>query len=296
MKKIKLNLTRTIKKFEMSTKKNTISELSGKYLSLFKGKGLEFTGYRKYTDADDSDEIDWKASLRAGETMIKVMEEERNTRVYFLFDVGNSMLFASTDKLKCEYGAEVIATLSFEILKAGDNAELIMFSDKINKIVPLHSGSRQYYRFVKELSNPENYGGNFDFTKILKFINGYIPRNSIVILVSDFIGLDEKWVLYFRIAAKKFDFIFSIMVRDPVDNEMPTDTGQITLEDPYSKTKLLVDPDYMGTSYNQKSKNIKERVKENLLKSGCDTLELITTKPFEKEISHFFLRSMRKWR
>jgi uncharacterized protein (DUF58 family) len=296
MKKLKLNLKPTIKKFELSARKNTLSELSGKYLSLFKGKGLEFAGYRTYTYADDSEEIDWKASLRAGETLVKLMEEERNTKVYFLFDVGNSMLFASTNQLKCEYGAEVIASICFEILKAGDNAELIMFSDKINKIVPSRTGAEQYYRIVKELSNPLNYGGNFDFTQILKYVDGYIPENSIIIIVSDFIGLDNNWMTYFRIAAKRFDLVFAIMIRDPVDNNMPEDTGQIALEDPYSKTKLLVDPDGVSDSYAQRSYSIKQKIKEELLKCGCDTLELVTNKSFERELSKFFVRSMRKWR
>lgn len=296
MKKLKLNLKPTIKKFEISTKKNTISELSGKYLSLFKGKGLEFAGYRTYIDTDDANEIDWKASLRAGETMVKVMEEERSIRIYFLYDVSNSMLFASTQKLKCEYGAEVIASLCFEILKAGDNAELIMFSDRINHIVPLRSGTTQYFRIIKELSDPLNYGGNFDFAKILKYVDSYIPTNSIIIFVSDFIGLDDTWKTYFRIAAKRFDLMFAIMIRDPVDNDLPEDTGQVALEDPFSKTKILVDPNGLYLSYASKSKEIKGNVKEELLKYGCDTLELMTNKPFDKEISKFFARSMKKWR
>ena len=67
------------------------------------------------------------------------MKEERNIKVFFLFDVSDSMLFASVDKLKCEYGAEVIASLFSAILWAGDSTGLFMFSDEIVKVLPAES-------------------------------------------------------------------------------------------------------------------------------------------------------------
>jgi uncharacterized protein (DUF58 family) len=296
MKELKLNLKPMVKKFEIFTKKNTISELSGNYTSLFKGKGLDFAGYRQYTHIDDASDIDWKASIRSGQTLIKVMEEERNSKIFFLFDVSNSMLFASHNKLKCEYAAEIVASLSFTILRAGDSVGMAMFSDEINKIMPLSMGPGHYYNMIKELSNPVNYGGNFDLGKTLKFVNEYVERNSVLILVSDFIGLNSEWKSHFKIAAKKFDFLFLIMVRDPVDNKLPDDTGQITLEDPFSETKLLVDPQMLSASYNSRSSELKNKAKAEFKKAGVDILELETDKSYEKEIANFFVRGRKKWR
>ena len=296
MKRLKLDLKPMMKKFEIFTKKNSLSELSGDYMSLFKGKGLDFAGYRDYTHLDDSGDIDWKASLRSDKLLIKKMEEERNAQVFFLFDVSNSMLFASTNKLKCEYGAEIVASLSSAILRAGDSVGIAMFSDTVNKILPLSMGPQHYYKVIKELSNPVNYGGNFDFGKVLKFLNTYLTKNSIVVVVSDFIGLDNTWRSHFKIASKKFDFLLLIMVRDPVDNALPEDSGQITLEDPFSKSKLLIDPNMMYKTYNLRAKEIKLKIKKEFLLAGCETLELITNKPFEKEISNFFVKARKKWR
>ena len=93
-----------------------------------------------------------------------------------------------------------------------------------------------------------------------------MERNSVIILISDFIGLDTSWREHFKIAAKKFDFLFLIMVRDPVDNKMPDDTGQITLEDPFSETKLLVDPQMLSKSYNNRSSELKNKAKAETMK------------------------------
>jgi uncharacterized protein (DUF58 family) len=296
MKQLKLNLKPMVKKFEIFARKDTISELGGNYKSLFKGKGLDFSGYRDYTNTDNSDDIDWKASLRSDKLLIKIMEEERNSQVFFLFDVSNSMLFASINKLKCEYAAEIVASLSFAILRAGDSVGVVMFSDKVNKILPLSMGPQHYYKIIKELSNPSNYGGNFDLGKVLKFLNSYLPRNSVVVIISDFIGLDNSWKTHFKIASKKFDFLLLLMVRDPVDNILPEDTGQITLENPFGAERLLIDPNMMSKTYNLRSKQVKEKIKDEFKATGCDTLELVTNKPFEKEISNFFVRARKRWK
>jgi len=296
MKKLKLDLKPMVKKFEVFAKKNTISELGGNYMSVFKGKGLDFAGYREYTHQDDSNEIDWKATLRANQTLIKKMEEERNIKVFFLFDVSDSMLFASTKKLKCEYGAEIVAALSFGVLSAGDSVGIAMFSDKTNKLIPLNMGPQHYYRIIKELTDPSNYGGKFSFGNVLKFLNTYLPSNSIVIVVSDFIGLGNTWRTHFRIASKKYDFLFLVMVRDPVDNQLPLDTGQITMQDPFSTTKLLVDPNLMAQAFQSRSSEIKQKIKVDFMKQGCDTLELLTTESFERKISGFFGRARKRWR
>lgn len=296
MKKLKLNLKPMISKLEVFTKKETMSELSGGYASFFRGKGLDFEGYRKYTLKDDSRDIDWKASLRSKELLLRIMKDERNLRVFFLFDVSDSMLFASVDKLKCEYGAELIASLCFAILRAGDSVGLVMFSDGIVKILPVKSGIQHYYDIIKSLSNPELYGGKFNFAKVLKFLNSYLPRNSIVITISDFIGLDNRWIPHFKIATKKFDFLLVIMVRDPVDNNFPKDTGQAVIEDPFSLNKLIIDPNLIKKEYDDSSRKIKEKIKREFSKVRCETIELLTNKEFEKPLLRFFVEGGKKWR
>jgi uncharacterized protein (DUF58 family) len=296
MKELKLNLKPMIKKLEIFSRKDTISELSGSYRSVFKGKGLDFEGYRKYFLEDDSKDIDWRASLRSPDLLVKIMNEERNLRVFFLFDVSDSMLFSSVDKLKCEYAAETIASLCFAILRAGDSAGMVMFSDRIVSMLPPKAGTAHYYEIIKSLSNPELYGGKFDFTKVLKFLNSYLPRNSVVIVVSDFIGLDKLWMPYFKIATRKFDYLLTIMVRDPVDDSFPLDTGQAVIEDPFSSSKLVIDPNLIKREYDDTSRRIKENIISEFLKLKCSTIELVTDKPFEKKLTRFFMEAKGKWR
>ena len=141
MEELKLNLKPLIKKLEVSTKRGFIDILTGSYKSSFKGKGLDFEGYRSYISGDDASLIDWKATLRSQDLLIKVLTEERNVNIIFLVDVSSSMSFASIDKLKNEYAAELVASLSFAAIQAGDSVGLVMFNDKITSANKRVSGS-----------------------------------------------------------------------------------------------------------------------------------------------------------
>ena len=73
MKELKLNLKPMISKLELHTKREVMGELEGNYVSFFIGKGYDFEGYRKYTLHDDSRDIDWKASMRSRDLLMRIM-------------------------------------------------------------------------------------------------------------------------------------------------------------------------------------------------------------------------------
>lgn len=295
MKEIKLDLTPLIKKLEIFTKRGAMGEFSGEYKSVFKGRGLEFEEYRHYDPGhDDASKIDWKASLRAGEILIKVLIEERNLNVFFLFDVSNSMLFSSTPKLKCEYAAELVASLGFAVLQTQDSAGLAMFSDDIVYTLKPNIGAKQYFLITKALSNPQFYGRGFDFEKALKYIIGYLKRDSLLFIVSDFLGLHGGWKKYLEIAAGKFD-VLAFMIRDPIDNEMPKGVGQVVISDPFSHQDLLLDPDMVLEHYAAETKRQREFIKNAFGQVDTDLVELVTDQEFITPILRLFeMRGRRK--
>ena len=294
MEELKLNLKPLIKRLEVSTKKGFTGILTGSYKSMFKGKGLDFEGYRNYDVGDDASMIDWKATLRSQDLLVKILIEERNVNVVFLVDVSSSMSFASVEKLKNEYAAELIASMSFAAIRAGDSVGLVMFTDRIVKLLPPTMGNKQYFMIIKALSDPKLYDGKFDFIKIINDLMGSIKRGAIVIIISDFIGLNKGWEKYLRAISEKFEVI-GIMVRDPRDYEMPADVGQVVVSDPYSEKEILIDAAAVKKEYESSVKEQIKHIKETFIKSKSEFLELRTDKPFLHDIINFFLmRTKRK--
>ncbi|MFH1133613.1 MAG: DUF58 domain-containing protein [Nanoarchaeota archaeon] len=295
MKEIKVKFAPLVKQLEVQAKKNLItSGFTGQYRSAFKGSGLEFDGYRRYDQSDDAKLIDWKATLRSGQLMVREFVQERQLETWFVFDVSSSMCFASTEKLKCEYSAEFIAALTFAIIQGGDGAGLIMFSDRIVFQLNPAIGARQYYMITKALSNPQLYEGEFDLDKMLRWLNQFVKRNSTVVIVSDFIGLEGDWRRQLAVAGQKFELI-GVMIRDPRDQYLP-DVGQVVISDPFTSREMVVDTKKVKKEYEANARAQVEEFREAFKKSGGDLLILLTDKEFVNPLKEFFAWRKVKWR
>ncbi|MBN2101504.1 MAG: DUF58 domain-containing protein [Candidatus Aenigmarchaeota archaeon] len=288
MVRLNIEVVELAKKLEILIKILINTQVASKYRSVFKGQGLEFEDYRKYLTTDDAKIIDWKASIRANELMVKEFKEERNLNTYILLDTSYSMIFGSTEKLKAQYAAEVAASLSYFVLKSGDNVSMTMFNDKIAQFVPPDCGDKQFYLILNFLANADVYEAGYDLENAIDFVMKTMPRRGLLIIISDFIGLEGEWDKSLKVAGKKFD-VLGIMVRDPRDNEL-IKTGNIVLQDPMSDELTIINTGKIKDKYSEYTKNEKKFIKETFSKSNADLLDLNTDEDFIKPIIQFLLR------
>jgi uncharacterized protein (DUF58 family) len=283
--KLMMNFPRVISEFENAMHRFPVKKIL--YKAVFRGKGLEFDSYRKFEDGDNADLIDWRASLRANNLLIKKYIEERNLDVYFLVDVSNSMLFGSGSKLKAEYSAELVAALSHLIISSGDRVGLIMFSDKISKVLPPSSSKNQFALFAKYLSDSELYGGGFNLEMAIEHVLRTVRSEyTIFIVVSDFIKVRRDIDLRMRMLGSRFE-VMSVMVRDPLDEHLPNIKHQIAVQDPYSGRQMILDPSIAAEKYREQVVRQKGVLKDLFRRANIDLLELNTSKPFAIPVSSF---------
>lgn len=287
MEKLKIDVSEIIKRLDIVTKGLVTTKLIGNYRSVFKGHGLEFEGFEDYTSDKDSTLIDWKSTKKANKLLIKEFKEERNLSLFFLIDVSSTMVCSSIPKLKSEYAAEFVASLSYVMLNAGDSVGFALFSDRLIKRLPPARTSHQFYAILKNLANPLFYGGGYDLAKALKFAISFAEKGSILIIVSDFIGLKKDWQRYLEVAANKFDVI-GVMIKDPTDAVLPEDTHRVMLEDPISGRQLVIIPNQIRERYGEYVRIQKALIRRAFLNSSCDFMELFTDKPFIGELIKFF--------
>lgn len=292
---LNVNVPQAMREFEIAIRKMVITRIIGHYKSIFRGKGLEFDRYAPYTPLDDATRIDWKASARANELLMKEYVEERDLQIFFLVDVSNSMIFGSTAKLKNEYTLEMTAALANFILKEGDRVGFALFNDRIVKEKMPATGSRQLHLFVRTLLDPDIYGGNFDLDNILKFLTRRLPDSIVLLIIfSGFIG-PRNWARSLKILSQKFEVI-GVMVSDPRDRTLPAVSQQIVLEDPYSGKTLLVDPALIKAAYEKYARAQQQQVEEMFTHARADFVMIPTEKSFAGPLVNFFKRRARKWR
>jgi len=279
MKEIQIDTSKLIRRIEGILKNLAEARIMSRYRRIFLGKGLEFMNYRSYTELDDSSRIDWKSSMRANKLLIREYKEERELDVYILLDVGYTMIFSSTEKLKNELAAEIAAAISHLVIKSDDKIGLIMYSNKIKKEI-LPSNSRdQFFIVLRALSDKEYYGGKSSLKLVIEHLMRLSKRKSLIVIISDFLNLDRDWEEPIKVAKEKFDIIL-IILRDKRDEVLPRNIGNVLLKDPNTQKELLVDPNQISKDYEHFNIIKKQQLIHAFKKYGLDYIDMKTDEDF----------------
>lgn len=295
MRRLLIDVTPVIEALELTTKSLLGGQLIGSYKSRFKGKGIEFDGYSEYNPNEDADMIDWRASTRANKLLTREYSEERNLNILFLVDVSNSMIYTTGKKLKAEYAGELVISLSFLMLRTSDQVGFALFSDKIIKEHAPQAGLTEYYRIIDTLLDSQNYGGGYDLDKGLEFAFTYMKPGSMIILVTDFIGLKPNWQERLRVNSRRFDII-TFMIRDPADSIMPKSTRGVILKDPFSNKRIHIHGEKAREKYSEYVKQQEKSIEEFFTRLGISFLRLDTSKSFVEPVIKFFKARKSKWK
>ncbi|MGM5481378.1 MAG: DUF58 domain-containing protein [Nanobdellota archaeon] len=294
LKKLNLDFDSHHPNIEIVGRRDVLSRsVEGSWATSFKGQGMEFTGYRAYTYSDDASLIDWRASLRAKETLVREFEEFKNFKVVFFLDVSNSMLFTTTDKLKAEYGAELIYTLSQSAAKAGDAIGLVMCSDKLIASIEPSFGKGIRYQFERILSDPKNYGGVKDFKRSVLELNSILADSAIIIMVSDFLGLPDDWQEYLSLLSMRHH-VMGVMLKDKRDRDFSDLSGQFVLKDPNSNESKYIDIKHYEKEYKRQARAHEKYVRGVFKKLRSDCTLILNGEPYDKSLTRFFEELSRK--
>ena len=295
--RLKVDIVQIIRKIEAITKRIAQTRTLGEYISVFRGAGFEFEGYKPYTADIDASKIDWKASVKSKQMLVKVYREIRELQIYFVLDISESMIFGSQDKLKNECAAEFVLALAYTILNAGDSVGLITFSDNVKHYKKAAKGIRQFYNLARIVVDPTIYGGGYNLVTAEDFALNFITkRHSVVIIVSDFYGAKGiAWQKKLRLMGSKFDTI-CMMVRDPRDTTLPSDVGEVMVEDPYTGERQLIHSALMKQKYEAIAKRQDRELLNIFKQSNVDVMRLGTDQPLYGALVNFFELRRRKVR
>ncbi len=292
MEKLK-DILKNIKKIEINTKKAVEGLLSGEYRSAFKGRGIEFSEVREYVPGDDVRVIDWNVTARFNMPFVKEFIEERNLDVYIVFDVSASGEFGY-EKSKKEVGIEAVASIMFSALKNNDNVALCLFTEKVEKYIPLGKGKKHILRILEELIrfNSESKGTNVG--RALAYMSKIARRRGIIFVISDFISPEfEKEI---KILKNRHDVIL-INLLDMREEELP-DIGYILLEDEETGEQIFVNTrdENFRKFYSYKVRERRKEFYKSMKRLGIDVVELRTDRPFYVALKRFFEFRKRRMR
>ncbi|MDD5021263.1 MAG: DUF58 domain-containing protein [Endomicrobiaceae bacterium] len=283
---LKSEILSKIKKIELRSKKLVDDVFSGKYHSVFKGQGLEFSEVREYVPGDDVRRISWSVTARKNKAYIKKYDEEREQTVIFIVDLSASGQFGSTNITKNELIAELTAVLAFSALKNNDKAGLLTFTDIIEQYIPPKKNRKHILKLIDIILSykPQNKQTNIE--NALRYFNKLCKRKALVFLISDF--QDKNFDQILKATANKHDLV-CIKISDPKEQMIPK-KGMFMLQD--TETGKLINIDFTSKEVQREYyKNLKKHTDylDEIFKSAkLDVIDIFTDKPYISELIKFF--------
>lgn len=212
--------------------------LSGQYMSVFKGSGLEFDEVQPYQEGDDERQIDWNVSARTGHLHIKRFVEERELSVFLLVDTSSSMFFGSRNHLKTDLMLEFCALMTFSAIRSNDRVGLLTFDAGIRTFLPPQKGRRHALRILRELMIPPGLDlRQSNLHAALRYLNHVLHRRGIVFILSDFLETGSLFPL--KVLSRRHDCV-AVLLQDPLDLSLPA-AGLVAVRDPERGEQMLVD-------------------------------------------------------
>ena len=144
-------IAQAVKRIQFVTGRQVSDVMAGAYLSVFKGRGMEFDEVRPYVPGDDVRSIDWNVTARTGEPHVKRFVEERELTVMLLVDVSASQDFGSGRRSKLEAAVELSALLAMSAVENGDKVGLLLFHGGADLYIPPRKGGKHALRVVREV-------------------------------------------------------------------------------------------------------------------------------------------------
>ena len=282
-----------IRKLEIRTKGLVNNIFGGEYQSAFKGRGMEFSEVREYTYGDDVRQIDWNVTARNDIPYIKIFEEEREQTLILCVDISPSGFFGSRSQTKMELAIEICAVLAFSAIKNGDKAGQVLFSEKIEKVVPPKKGRTHVLRLIRELYTTKPSGSSTSIANSLSYVNRLLNRRAIVILASDF--QDQNFEKEHRITGRKHDLV-NLVINDKLEEELP-DIGVVPLTDAETGEQTIVDTSSkkVREAYRANVMEHKEKLKDYFIRNKMDSVDVYTNQSYIRPLVNFFQRRISRF-
>lgn len=258
----------------------------GQYHSAFKGQGMTFSEVRPYQFGDEIRRIDWNKTARFREPFVKVMEEERELTMMLLVDISASMNYGTKTQLKREFVAEIAASLGFSAAGNNDKVGLILFADKVYKVIPPKKGRKHILAIISTILSTDYVPAESKIDAALEYMMSVFKKRSLLFMLSDFEDTYDVKIL--RVASRKHQLL-GMRIFDDKDVEIP-DVGYTLFQDSETGKQIWANTSSARWRYEfaEKQKQKVRRLEEDFENSSANLMSINTGEDYSKILYQYF--------
>ena len=278
------NAERLLQRLEWRVIKRLDGLLQGDYRTLLRGTGIDLADLREYQLHDDVRHIDWNVTARLDTPHVRVFTEDREMTAWFLLDLSPSVDFGPPGQTKRDQLTGFVAVLSRLLTRHGNRVGAILHGQSSrDTVLPAGTGRRHVLQLMHHLQRPASAaaqpaaapGGLTQLHLLLQKAHGFLRRRSAVFVVSDFMSA-PGWERALAQLSRRHDVV-AVRLLDPLELELPN-VGLVWMRDPETGEQLHVDTrsPAFRRRYARLAAERETQLRDGLMRSGADTLELAT--------------------
>ncbi|SCL28222.1 Uncharacterized conserved protein, DUF58 family, contains vWF domain [Micromonospora nigra] len=158
--------------------------IAGTQVTRGRGQGTEFDTLREYVVGDDVRSIDWRASARRADVMVRTWRPERDRRVVCVLDTGRTSAVRVGDLPRLDTAIDAALLLTALAGRAGDRVDLLA-ADAVLRASVTGAGGAGLARVVHELAPLQPALVETDFRLIAgELLRRRHPRSLVVLFTA----------------------------------------------------------------------------------------------------------------
>lgn len=167
--------------------------LDGEYGSVFKGRSMDFDDLRAYIPGDDIKDIDWKATARSTQTLVKRYIAVRKHNILFVVDTGKDMRAAAgSGEKKLDVAIMAVGSIGYLAQKHGDLIAMVSGDSSSVRYTPLKGSLSHLERILQTMqSQSEQSSQPSNIFAQLEYVAKSIRRKMMIIVVTDDITISD---------------------------------------------------------------------------------------------------------
>ena len=264
--------------------------INGLHRSPRKGFSVEFAEHRPYQSGDDLRYLDWKIAARADRWVVKLFEEETNSRCVVVLDVSRSMHWrGAEDRLtKLSYAEHLAAALSLLLLRQRDAVGLIRFDDEVRTVVPTRGSQKQWRRLITAFAE-QGAGQQSNVVAGLNRAGTMIHRPGLVILLSDLLVDATPVEDALRALRARGHEVLVAHIMDPVERDFPED-GEALYRDPESGVQVPAATADIASAYRTTVNEAVDEWRASIGRAGARYTLALTSEAFGRPMRELVAR------
>ncbi|HEX8209284.1 MAG TPA: DUF58 domain-containing protein [Longimicrobium sp.] len=179
-----------------------------------RGEGGSFESLREYVRGDDPRSMDWKASARRGQMIVRQFQVEKRQNVMIAIDAGRLMTQKIGGQERLDYALTAALLLADVAALHGDLVGLLVFSDRVTQYLPPSKASLS--RMADALGDVHAKMVEPNYPAAFTYLAHQLRRRSLLVMFTDIIDARASSALVAHLGrAAERHLPIAVAIRNP---------------------------------------------------------------------------------